>query len=74
MLKTQGRQAAPKPLQSTFRTTGINVAAATLTLLRRVAFERSLRSAGRASVSALLVELVDRQKSELEKGLASASR
>jgi len=42
--------------------------------LRRVAFERSLRSPGRASVSALLVELVERHKKELQKELASASR
>jgi hypothetical protein len=72
MLKTKGRQ-APKPQQRTFRTTGINVPAATLTLLRRVAFERSLRSAGRASVSALIVELGDRHKKELEKEISKST-
>jgi hypothetical protein len=74
MVKEQARQSATKPSIRTHRTTGINLPTETLELLRRVAFERSLRSPGRASVSALLVELVERHKKELQKELASASR
>jgi hypothetical protein len=39
-------------------------------MLNRVAFERAKRRGGRASVSALLVELVQRHRKELEKELA----
>ena len=69
----QKQQARPKPEERTHRTTGINLPTATWELLRRVAFERSRRDGGRGSVSALLVELVDRHKRELEKELVSAS-
>jgi hypothetical protein len=71
MLKT--RQVTPKPGSRTHRTTGINLPVETLALLRRVAFERSLRSAGRASVSALLVELVNRHKKQLEKEISKSN-
>ena len=74
MLKQQVRQAVQKPQERTHRTTGINLPTETWELLRRVAFERSRRSGGRGSVSALLVQLVERHKRELEKELASASR
>jgi hypothetical protein len=74
MLKQQVRQAVPKPQERTHRTTGINLPTETWELLRRVAFERSRRSGGRGSVSALLVQLVERHKRELERELASASR
>jgi hypothetical protein len=74
MYKKQVRQAAPKSRVRTHRTTGINLPVETWELLRRVAFERSRQSGGRGSVSALLVELVDRHRRELEKELASASR
>jgi hypothetical protein len=74
MLKTKARQTGPKSEERTHRTTGINLPTETWELLRRVAFERSRRSGGRGSVSALLVELVERHKRELEKELASASR
>ena len=74
MVKPQTRQAATKPQVRTHRTTGINLPTETWELLRRVAFERSRRDGGRGSVSALLVELVDRHKRELQKELASASR
>jgi hypothetical protein len=72
MLKTQARRMPPPPRQRTSRTTGINLPISTLELLRRVAFERSLRSAGRASVSALIVQLVDRHKKELEKEISKS--
>ncbi len=74
MLKQQARQATAKPQERTHRTTGINLPTETWELLRRVAFERSRRDGGRGSVSALLVELVDRHKRELQKELAAASR
>ena len=69
----QKQQARPKRQERTHRTTGINLPTATCELLRWVAFERSHRDGGRGSVSALLVELVNRHKRELEKELASAS-
>jgi hypothetical protein len=74
MLKTKARPTGPKSEERTHRTTGINLPTETWELLRRVAFERSRRSGGRGSVSALLVELVQRHKRELEKELAAASR
>jgi hypothetical protein len=74
MLKSKARPAGPKPQDRTHRTTGINLPTETWELLRRVAFERSRKSGGRGSVSALLVQLVERHKRELEKELAAASR
>jgi hypothetical protein len=68
------QQVSAKPLERKTRTTGINLPTETWLLLRRVALERSLKSRKGSSVSALLVELVDRHKRELEKELASASR
>jgi hypothetical protein len=74
MIKTKVRPTTSKPEDRTHRTTGINLPTETWELLRRVAFERSRKSGGRGSVSALLVELVERHKRELRKELASASR
>jgi hypothetical protein len=74
MLKTKARPAGPQPQDRTHRTTGINLPTETWELLRRVAFERSRRSGGRGSVSAILVEMIERHRKELEKELASASR
>jgi hypothetical protein len=74
MPKQKVRQMAPKPEERKTRSTGIVMPSETWLLLRRVALERSRRSGGRGSVSALLVELVDRHKRELEKELAAASR
>ncbi len=74
MPKPQVRLAAPKIGERKSRTTGINLPTETWLLLRRVALERSLRSGRGSSVSALLVELVDRHRKELEKELAPASR
>ena len=50
-------------------TTAINLPTSTWELLRRVAFQRAMKSGGRASVSAVLVALVERQRKELEKEL-----
>ena len=51
-------------------TTAINLPVETWELLRQVAFKRALNTGGRASVSALLVDLVERQRAALEKELA----
>jgi hypothetical protein len=60
-MKQQARLAAAKPQARTHRATGTNLPAGICELLRRVAFERVLRSGGaRSSVSALLVDLVNR--------------
>jgi hypothetical protein len=56
--------------ERTHRSTGINLPADIWELLNRVAFERSKKYGGRASVSALLVELVQFHRKELEKELA----
>ncbi len=74
MPKPEVRRATPTIGERKSRTTGINLPTETWLLLRRVALERSLRSGRGGSVSALLVELVDRHRKELEKELAPASR
>jgi hypothetical protein len=48
-------------------TTAIHVPKATWMLLRAVAFHRAQASGGRASVSKLITELVERHRPELEK-------
>jgi hypothetical protein len=53
-----------------YKTTGFHLPKNLWELLNRVAFERARTKGGRASVSALLVELVERHKKELEKELA----
>jgi hypothetical protein len=55
--------------ERTHRTTGINLPSDVWELLNRVAFERSKKFGGRASVSALLLGLVQRHRKELEKEL-----
>ena len=75
MAKQQARKSARSSDSGrTHRTTGINLPIETWELLKRVAFERSRRSGGRGSVSALLVGLVERHKREFEKELTAASR
>lgn len=54
-----------------YKTTGINLPLDVWELLNRVAFERAKKFGGRPSVSALLVDLVQRHRKELEKELAS---
>lgn len=51
------------------RTIGINLPIEMWELLNRVAFERARCSGGRGSVSALLVQLVERHKREFETGV-----
>jgi len=52
--------------QPGYKTTGINLPADIWELLNRVAFERAKKYGGRPSVSALLVDLVQRHRKELE--------
>lgn len=52
-----------------YKTTGINLPADIWELLNRVAFERAKERGGRPSVSALLVDLVQRHRKELEREL-----
>ncbi len=49
------------------RTTGINVPADVHALLRAVAFKRAKEQGGRASVSAVLVELVRQNEKQLRR-------
>jgi hypothetical protein len=72
MPKPQNRRLEPSPQEErTHRTTGINLPADVWELLNRVAFERSKKYGGRASVSALLLGLVQQHRKELEKELKS---
>lgn len=52
-----------------YKTTGINLPTDMWELLNRVAFERAKGRGGRPSVSALLVDLVQRHRKELEREL-----
>jgi hypothetical protein len=67
------RTIAPKPAheqnERTHVTSGINLPVEIYQLLNRVAFSRSLKNGGRPSVSALIVDLVQRHRKELEKEL-----
>ena len=59
----------PEQPERTHVTSGINLPVEIYELLNRVAFSRSLKNGGRPSVSALLVDLVQRNRKELEKEL-----
>jgi hypothetical protein len=56
-----------------YKTTGIHLPADLWELLNRVAFERARTRGGRASVSALLVGMIERHRKELEKELAATA-
>ena len=62
-----GREAYEAAANSGNMTTAINIPRSTWELLRKVAFSRALKHGGRASVSAVLVDLVERNRKELEK-------
>ena len=63
---------APVP-EGQMTTTAIHVPKATLSLLRRVAVARADDAGGRPSVSAVLVDLVERARKELEQEAADGS-
>jgi hypothetical protein len=54
-------------------TTAVHLPKATLSLLRRVAVARADNQGGRPSVSAVLVELVERARKELEQEIIGGS-
>ena len=68
MAKRSPKTAPDKSERATI-TSGINLPRDVYELLNRVAFHRSLKHGGRPSVSALLVDLVQRHRKELEKEL-----
>ena len=68
------RTAPTEQKERPYKTTGLHLPADLWELLNRVAFERSRTRGGRASVSALLVDMIEHHRKELEKELASASR
>jgi hypothetical protein len=69
-LRRRACSSARTPIEErTHRTTGINLPAEMWEMLNRAAFERARKYGGRASVSKLLVELVERHRKELEKEL-----
>jgi hypothetical protein len=64
------KSAAPRNEEErTHRTTGINLRSDLWELCNRVAFSRAKRHGGRPSVSALLTDLIERHKKELEREL-----
>ena len=67
--RTTPPKPAPEQSERTHVTSGINLPVEIYQLLNRVAFNRSLKNGGRPSVSALLVDLVQRHRKELEKEL-----
>ncbi len=70
----------PKPTAASeakdrpYKTTGVHLPADLWELLNRVAFERARTKGGRASVSALLVEMIERNRKALELELKRAVR
>jgi hypothetical protein len=67
--RTTPSKPTPEQSERTHVTSGINLPVEIYQLLNRVAFSRSLKHGGRPSVSALLVDLVQRHRKELEKEL-----
>jgi hypothetical protein len=68
------RTSPSEPQERPYKTSGLHQPADLWELLNRVAFERAKSRGGRASVSALLVNMIEQHRKELEKELASASR
>jgi hypothetical protein len=68
---TKGRGHTPEP-SAEFMTTGFHLPKSLWELLNRVAFERARTKGGRASVSALLVELIEKHKKQLEREIAAS--
>jgi len=57
-----------------YKTTGVHLPADLWELLNRVAFERARTKGGRASVSALLVAMIEKHRRELELELGKTVR
>lgn len=65
--KRQTQQPAAEKASAGSLTTAIHLPRPTWTLLRAVAFKRAQVNGGRASVSSLIVELVENSRTELER-------
>ena len=66
--------AASEPQERPYKTTGVHLPADLWELLNRVAFERARTRGGRASVSALLVQMIERNRKSLELELGKTVR
>jgi len=71
---TAKRKDAASTSSRPFKTTGVHLPADLWELLNRVAFERARTKGGRASVSALLVEMIERNRKALELELGKTVR
>lgn len=68
------KTAVSEPPERPYKTTGVHLPADLWELLNRVAFERARTRGGRASVSALLVEMIERNRKALELELGKTVR
>ena len=68
------KTAASEPQERPYKTTGVHLPADLWELLNRVAFERARTRGGRASVSALLVQMIERNRKALELELGKTVR
>jgi hypothetical protein len=64
----------PEPKERPYKTTGVHLPSELWELLNRVAFERARTRSGRASVSGLLVEMIERNRRALELELGKTVR
>ena len=68
------KTAAPEPQERPYKTTGVHLPADLWVLLNRVAFERARTKGGRASASALLVAMIEKNRKALELELGKTVR
>jgi hypothetical protein len=68
------KTATSGPRERPYKTTGLHLPADLWELLNRVAFERARTKGGRASVSALLVEMIEKNRTRLELELGKTMR
>ena len=68
------KTAASEPQERPYKTTGVHLPADLWELLNRVAFERARTRGGRASVSALLVAMIEKNRKALELELGKTVR
>lgn len=68
------QKATHQPQERQYKTTGVHLPADLWELLNRVAFERARTKGGRASVSALLVEMIEKNRKALELELGKTVR
>ena len=65
---------ASEPKERPYKTTGLHLPADLWELLNRVAFERARTRGGRASVSALLVQMIEKNRKALKFELEKMGR